>query len=207
MKVAYKSDHPVTDAACKKATGKTLKQWIAELDKRGGTDQKRRDAINWLYDQMGKDMWWSTTAWVEFERSHGVVNKKDGLAEGYNICVTKTIVAPVADVYRAWTGAAPLKKWYGSGMKAKVSDGGAFEDEGGNSGEYLRVRADKDLRFTWNHAKAEASTRVDVAFADKGKGKTGITLNHQRIQNRGEADGLRNAWGAAFEKLKELLER
>ncbi len=45
-----------------------------------------------------------------------------------------------------------------------------------------------------------------VTFADKGKGKTLVTLMHNRIQNRTEADGLRAAWGAAFDKLKQMLE-
>ena len=35
----------------------------------------------------------------------------------------------------------------------------------------------------------EVVTVVDIAFADKGKGKTGITLTQERIQSRGEADG------------------
>jgi hypothetical protein len=46
---------------------------------------------------------------------------------------------------------------------------------------------------------------VDVAFAAKGS-KTGITLNHTRIQARDEADGLRAAWTAAFDRLKTALE-
>ncbi len=206
MRVAFQPDQPVTDDACKTATGKTLQQWFAALDGRGGTEQSRRDAINWMYEQMGKDAWWPTTTWVEYERAKGIVNKKDGRVEGYNICVTKTIAAPVAEVYQAWSDAKLLGKWFGAGTKAAVKDGGRFEDDGGHSGEYLRVRADKDLRFTWLDGKAEAATQVDVAFADKGKGKTGITLNHQRIQNRPEADGLRAAWGEALERLKGMLE-
>ena len=34
MLVEYKSDFPVTEAACKKATGKGLKEWFAALDDR-----------------------------------------------------------------------------------------------------------------------------------------------------------------------------
>ena len=48
---------------------------------------------------------------------------------------------------------------------------------------------------------------VDVTFQDKGKGKTGLMLNHHRIQNRPEADGLRAAWSAAFDRLKAMLEK
>jgi uncharacterized protein YndB with AHSA1/START domain len=210
MHVEYKSDSPVTEAACRKATGKGLKEWFAGLDAKPELNQKRRDAVAWIYESIGtksSDLWWPTTIWVEYERAHKTVNKKDGRAEGYNICSTKTIAAPVADVYAAWADAAALSQWFGVKVKADVTDGGKWTDGDGNSGEYLRVRGNKDLRFTFNHADAEAPTLVDVTIADKGKGKTGLTLMHQRIQNRPEADGLRNAWSEAFERLKQHLEQ
>ncbi len=205
MKVKYKSDFPVTDAGCKKATGRTLKEWFKLLESRGENLQ-RRATVNWLYEELKLDAWWSTTVFVEYERSIGIVNKKDARIEGYNICVTKTVAATVADVYSAFTKPAELAEWFGSEVKASVADGGSFEDKDGNSGEYLRVRTNKDLRFTWTGSDSEATTQVDVAFADKGKGKTGITLTHNRIQSRDEADGLRAAWGAAFDCLKSQLE-
>src|SRR5437763_11552116 len=112
MQVTFKPDSPITDAACQNATGKTFKAWFKELDGRGG--EKRREAIQWMYGEMGKgkDVWWPTTVWVEYERAKGVVDKKDGRIEGYNICVTKTISASVPEVYAAWTSEAALRKWF-----------------------------------------------------------------------------------------------
>ena len=208
MLVEHKSDFPVTEAACKKATGKGLKEWFAELDAKPG--QKRRDAVSWIADLIGAtstDIWWATTIWVEYERAHKVVNKKDGRAEGYNICSTKTIAAPVADVYAAWTELVALAQWFSARVKVDVTDGGKWNDGDGNSGEFLRIRDNKDLRFTFNHADADAPTLVDVTMSDKGKGKTGLNVMHQRIQNRHEADGLRNAWSQALDRLKQHLEK
>ncbi|MBM3790025.1 MAG: hypothetical protein FJW35_06695 [Acidobacteria bacterium] len=203
MKISLKSDFPVDDAACRARTGKTMSEWFAAIDARGGAGAGRRETINWLYEQMNKDVWWPTTVWVEFERARGIVNKKDGLAEGYNICVTKTIAAPVAEVYRAFTDPA-AGQWLG--LAAPAAEGTAYSDDGGNSGTWLRLRPGKDVRLKWQTAGVNTATQVDGMFADKGKGKTGITLNHQRIQTREEADGLREAWAAAFERLKARLE-
>jgi uncharacterized protein YndB with AHSA1/START domain len=206
MKVEYKSDFPITDAACQSATGRTLKAWFGELDSKGDS-QNRRDSINWLYAEMKtKDAWWSTTVFVEYERTKGIVNKKDGLIEGYNICVTKAVAAPLDVVYAAFVESERLAQWLGKGIKTNASEGSKFEDSDGNSGQFLRVRENKDVRLTWQGSKSDAPTQVDIAFADKGKGKTGITLTHNRIQTRAEADGLRAAWGTAFDRLKSILE-
>ncbi|MDI9634690.1 hypothetical protein QPK87_37425 [Kamptonema cortianum] len=181
--VELKSDQPVTSETCKSATGASLEEWFARLDSQPELAKKRRDAINWLYQEMGKDAWWSTTAWVEYEASKGIV-QKDGLAEGYNICVTKSVAAPLSDVYTA--------------VKADLMSN--------DQAELIRDREDKDLRYTWNTKGVDTATAADVAVSLTGN-KTGIIVNHKRIQTRAEADGLRNAWGEYLAELKAKLEK
>lgn len=202
MQVTLASDFPVTDEGAKAATGKSIGEWIEAIEARGASPG-RRETIQWLYDETGrgKDTWWPTTLWVEYERAKGIINKKDGLAEGYNICVTKTLTATVDQVYAAFTQEGQTQ-WLGSGG---AQEGGAYEDDGGNKGTWLRLRPGKDVRLTWTTQGIPHATQVDAAFADKGKGKLGITLNHARIQTREEADGLRRAWAEAFERLARQL--
>ena len=204
MKSKFKSDHPVTNEAAKAATGKTLDKWFAELDKADGLKLGRREINNRLYAQK-LDPWWCATIAVEYEKHHDL-RKKDGLFEGYFICSTKTITAPLAEVYKAWSNGAELSKWFGVGTKADVKDGGKFENKDGDKGTYLRVRDKKDLRMTFETSGSSAPTQVDVQFQDKGKGKTGLLVNHSRIQTREEADGLRAAWAQALEQLKAFAE-
>jgi len=204
MKNSLKSDHPVTNEAAKAATGKTLDQWFAELDKVGGLKLGRREISNRLQGEK-VDFWWCTTIAVEFEKHHDI-RKKDGLYEGYFVCATKTIAAPPADVYKAWTNNADLSKWFGNATKADVKAGGTFQNKDGDKGTFLRVRENKDLRMTFEGNGLSAPTQVDVQFQDKGKGKTGLLVNHTRIQTRAEADGLRAAWAQALEQLKATCE-
>ena len=204
MKYTPKSDHPVTNEAAKATTGKTLDQWFAELDKVDGLKLGRRAINNQLYEQK-VDPWWCATIAVEYEKHHDV-RKKDGLYEGYFVCATKTIAAPPADVFKAWSSDKELSSWFGGGTKAQVKEGGAFQNKDGDKGSFLRVRQNKDIRMTFENPGLSAPTQVDVQFQDKGKGKTGLLVNHTRIQTRAEADGLRTAWAEALEKLKAACE-
>jgi uncharacterized protein YndB with AHSA1/START domain len=200
MKVELKSEFPVTNEACFAATGKSLDEWfkLPELQ-----TMTRRDAIHLLYDMngRGKDVWWSTTIWVEYERFKGLV-KKDGLYEGYNICSTKSVKASAEDVYEAWTDASKCG-WFGG--SASAVEGATFFDDGGNEGTWLRLRPGKDVRIAWKTKGKENPTQVDAAFVEKD-GKTMITVQHSRIQDREEADGIRAAWSDALAKLKLQLE-
>lgn len=61
--------------------------------------------------------------YVEHERRHGIL-QKDGRPEGYNICVTKNVKAPVERVLAALVASIPPER-------------------------VTRVREGKDVRATW----------------------------------------------------------
>ncbi len=180
MSIELKSDHPVTDDACKAATGKSLSEWSAILSSKPEFVGKRRDAINWIWDQTSRDTtgsWWGVTIWVEHERKIGK-NQKDGRLEGYGICSTKTVNAPVDKVLSAVAEKIP---------------------------NITRMREGKDIKAKWQTPGGSGESDVDAMFTDKA-GKTGITLNHNRIQTREEADGLRRFWSEALDEIKKKLE-
>lgn len=200
MKIELKPDFLVTEEACKEATGKTISEWIEEVKAQGASLKGRREAISWMQNSnTAKDVWWATTIWVEKERRDGTV-KKDGLAEGFNICATKMVAASVEKVFAAFATPGPAA-WFDGTIESDHS----LTSAQGHSAKATRVRQDKDLRYVWQTKGIDSSTELDVMFAEKN-GKTGITLSHSRIQTREEADGVRAAWGEALNKLKAELE-
>lgn len=195
----------LTDVQCKNATGKTLKQWFAFLDEREALQAGRREATKMLQAEGLKDDWWLITIAAEYEIAKGIV-EKDGKPKGYAICATKTINAPIDTVYEAWTTAQQLSQWLGAKCTIDLKVDGQFKCADGQGGEFKRIRENKDLRFTWLHDSMSPGSLVDVAFAAKGDTKTGITLNHARIQSRADADALRASWGSSLDALKAHLE-
>ena len=114
MKVENTPDFALTDASCKEATGKTLTDWYAEFDSIDGLKAGRK-ALGQHMQEQKVPAWWMGTLVVEYERHHDV-RKKDGLFEGYTICVTKNISAPVAKVYAAWTNPTTQGSGLGTGI-------------------------------------------------------------------------------------------
>lgn len=206
MKIAAVDTPELTDAVTKERTGKTLKQWFALLDEFGGPEKGRRELVNHLYGEEMVDEWWATTIVVEYELAKGVT-EKDGQPKGYSICSTKTITAPLDAVFSAFGDTRMLDRWLGPKTRAAFQEKGKLENLDGDRITFQRIRANKDLRFSWDHATRAPGSQVEVLFADKGSGKTSITLNHTRIQKRRDADEMRVAWGSALDALKALLEK
>lgn len=205
MQFTAQTEFPLTDDACQAATGKTLTQWFAWLDA-GGSHPGRRELIQKMYVDNKLPTWWAVTIAVEYEKHCGM-KKKDGLYEGYGICATKNIAAPLDRLYAAWASAAALSPWFGAKTAADVAEGATYSNADGDRGKFLRVRPHKDLRFTWENPALSAPTLVDAVFVDKGPGKSHVMVNHSRIQLRAEADGLRAGWLDALGRLKALLEK
>jgi uncharacterized protein YndB with AHSA1/START domain len=194
-----------TDANAREKTGKTSKQWFALLEDFGGIDKGRRELVNHMHSSHKLDEWWATTLVVEYERAKGAL-EKDGKPKGYSICSTKTVAAPLERVFAAFGDAKDLDLWLGARTKVDFKDGGALSNADGDRATFTRIRANKDLRLSWDHAQRAPGSQVEVLFAERGNGKTGITLNHTRIQARRDADELRAGWSEAFERLKSALE-
>ena len=150
------------------------------------------------------DPWWPTTIAVEYESFHDI-KKKDGRPEGYTICVTKSIAAPVETVFSNWTNPAHFSLMFGDTGTQSVREQGVIVCKAGCKGTFTRIRPNKDLRFTWEHPGCTSLMLVDVQFQDN-KGKCLMNVMTSRIQTRAESDGLRNAWSAALNRLKSICE-
>jgi len=204
MHVEAKSDHPMTDPEITRQTGRGWAAWFDHVDAIGGRELGRRAVTEALARDQGLDPWWSQTIAVEYEAARKI-HLKDGRPKGYAICVTKTIAAPVGEVFDAFGQAAPLKAWLGTGATASFTEGGGFSNADGNTGRYIKLARPKKLRFSWDEGDPKLVSTVEVTLTPKGD-KCGLVLNHERIPSRPLADGLRAAWGGAIERLKRHLE-
>lgn len=179
MAITLKSDFPVTDEACRAATGKTFDEWAKAIAGNSEIASRRRDATLWIVGsgRSTEAVWWATTIWVEYEKRIGRV-QKDGRPEGYHICSTKSISAPIDQVQKA------------------------LEGEFAN---ITRVRDGKDIRANWRTEGTAYDTEIEVQMVQAGP-KVGITLNHKRIPERDEADGARTYGSERLAALKAKLE-
>ena len=205
MKVEPRSEQSMSADNVRSSTGRDLTEWFDLLDASGGPGPGRRALTDRLISGHGLSPWGAQTIVVESEGARAP-REKDGRPKGYAICVTKTLAAPAERVFEAFGDSAALGQWFGDGAKAAFKEGGELTDAHGCRCTYVKLAPPKTLRLAWVDADPALASQVEVKLAPKGD-KTGLVLNHERIQSRELADGLRAAWGAAIERLKTHLER
>ena len=142
------------------------------------------------------------------------------VVEGY-------FAASPARVFEAWTDPNIVMKWFGqtpNSLHSATIDlrpGGAWrflksqdaDKSVGFEGQYLDVRPDEKLVFSWAHVVTHANgtrettptSRVEVTFTAKGKG-TFVRLVHSAISNEPSRRGIGGGWEASFASLAAALE-
>ena len=141
------------------------------------------------------------------------------MAEGESLRLTRVFNAPRPVVFRAWTEAEQLRRWFCPqdhwGVEAEVDAraGGAYRiamhdtDSGRDHvvrGTFREVRAHERLVFTWQWEEGFPQTLVTVEFRDLG-GKTEVTLTHEALPTAEQRQKHEHGWNACLDRLGKVL--
>jgi uncharacterized protein YndB with AHSA1/START domain len=130
---------------------------------------------------------------------------------------------PVAPekVWRAWTDAEAVKRWWGPGPGEPVSlaeldvrVGGRFRIVFGGpdgkmhecAGVYKEVVPNRKLVFTWHwpNSTPERVSVVTIVFKDLN-GKTELLFTHEQLFDEKARDDHKRGWSASLDKLTDFL--
>jgi len=174
------------DATIRERTGRGWEEWFDLLDEAGGADMSHREMARWLAGREGEHaLAWNVQAVVgsyERARKGRQVGEHD---DGFTVTASKTVAVPVEALYEAFVDPERRERW--------LPDGDLRE---------RTTIAPRSARFDWG----DGASRVHVAFAAKGDGKSTAALSHERLPDGAEAERMRAFWRERVAGLKEVLE-
>jgi len=174
----------ISTAAVQAKTGKGWSEWFALLDKAGAANWPHKEIARFLHEQECGD-WWSQMVAVGYEQARGL-RARHQTADGFTAGASKTVAAPVATVFRAWTDARSRARWLPDA--AGVTIRSATENN--------------SLRVVWT----DGTSNIVVQFYPKGAAKSQVTIERRKLTSAKEVSQVKAYWTAALDKLKALLE-
>jgi uncharacterized protein YndB with AHSA1/START domain len=153
------------------------------------------------------------------------MGKAESADAALKLVITHSFDAPRERVFDAWLDPRAIGQWIGPRViKAEVKElepkvGGRYRihmkgADGGDgpvvAGIYREIVRPERIVFTWAwetahpHGIAGHETLVTLTFEDV-RGKTKMTLSHDRLESKESRDSHNQGWNASFEKLTELL--
>jgi hypothetical protein len=176
-------DLPASEASMRKATGKGWRQWFRILDEWGAATRSHGEITRHLSEEYGVPGWWTQSVTVGYERNRGM-RAKYQTASGFQVSVSRTLPVGVGELSRAVEDARRRRRWLEAGTlkERKVT--------AGKSGHY-------DFR--------DGISRVTTSFESKGRGKSTVNIQHEKLPDAGSVEEMRAFWKERLGRLAEVL--
>jgi hypothetical protein len=175
----------MSDAVIKEKTGCTWDKWVKSLDYHGAEKMSHREIAQLVSDKYKVPSWWTQTVTVGYERIKGLRARGQRRDGTYEATKSRTFNVPVETLFDAWASDAERNRWL-SGAKTKI-----------------RTKTKpKSLRLDWN-----GNTIVAVGFMSKGKSKSSVAVQHEKLADKETADRLKSYWSEQLENLSGVLSK
>jgi len=174
----------ISNATVKARTGKDWSEWFASLDQARAAELGHKGIVALLSANARVGPWWRQMIAVAYEQERGL-REKHQTPEGYQVSASKTIAAPVSEVYSQWTDEQRRGRWL------RAAD--------------LIVRRstpERSMRITWG----DGTSSVDVNFYGRGPQRTQVVVDHRRLADAGEVSRVKAFWSEALDALQKIIE-
>jgi hypothetical protein len=156
---------------------------VRTLDHHGAKDMQHRDIVTLVHKKYKVDGWWSQSVTVGYERIKGLRARGQRRDGSYEATKSRTFDVPVVTLFDAWADEKSRRRWL----------------NGAN--EIVRTATSpKSLRLGWPDGSI-----VAVGFVTKGKSKSSVAVQHEKLPDRETADRLKQYWSDRLDALGELL--
>ncbi|MGH9721076.1 MAG: DUF4287 domain-containing protein [Bryobacteraceae bacterium] len=187
MNTTFRAAHqPRTSGeAVRRATGRDRDEWFSLLDAWGAAGREHREIAAWIMSEHGVGNWWAQTLTVDYEHARGM-RPPGGSRDGtFAVGVSKTVAVPLKRLFEAFLDPQFRKRWLpGVQMRERTSQPG------------------RSARFDWQGG----ASRLIVGFTGRGKARSQVALQHERLQDAQAAEEAKAYWRERMAALKALLE-
>ncbi len=123
-----------------------------------------------------------------------------------NLRINQIINCPVSAVYNAFTDSVILSKWFTSNAKVDLKVGGKYNNDDGDEGEFLEIKENEKLKFTWENKQYCPGTIVDFYFKPISENETEVELIHSELLTEAHISSMKTGWTWAMHNVKMFLE-
>lgn len=181
--VDYAALAGTSDATIKARTGCTWERWVHALDHLGAEEMTHREIATLVNTRYKIPDWWSQTVTVGYERIKGLRARGQRRDGTYEATKSRTFNVPVTVLFDAWADAKMRRRWL-NGAKVNVRT----------------ATAPKSMRLDWTDRSI-----IAVGFAAKGKSKSSVAVQHEKLPDRDTAERLKQYWSDRLDALGEVL--
>ena len=189
----------VSEKSVLEHTGHSLDHWFAVMDAFGAADKGHTATAAHLYQDHGIPGWYAQGITLAFERARGLRQVNQSCTGDFQVSVTKSVAASVAEVVDALTNPERRAAWLeGADPGLAEALGAAFT---GPKPKEVKTKGSDNawLRYPWG------DSRIEIRITGKPKGGASVVADNQKLDGPEHVEQRRAEWRAALEGLHKHL--
>ena len=196
----------LSDAAVKRATGKSRKDWFSYIEGAGLGEKSHKEIARHLATEAGLDGWWAQEITVLYERKIGR-RVKGQTADGlFQIGVSRTLNNSLPAVWELIVTPGGLGLFIGTEPAAAEPDRTAGTSSGGLEYEMTTFVPKSHFRMRWRPPEWDAPSILQVRLTGKGPDKTAVTVHHEKLPSAKAREEMRDRWRGVLKSLGEMID-
>ena len=173
-----------SEEAIKRGSGKSWDEWFVILDAWGATKRTHGEIAAYVQKEHDVSGWWAQTVTVGYERGRGM-RRVHERTDGFYVSISKTFPVGVKRLFEEFADSRKRNRWLESGtLRSRTSQPG------------------KTARFDFH----DGASRVHTYFTSKGRGKSTVTIQHERLADERAVEDKRLFWKERLSQLAKRLE-
>lgn len=177
-----KADPGFPEATVRERTGHGWDHWFRILDDWGAAGRAHGEITRYLGQEHGVAPWWTQAVARGYELARGMRRPNEG-SRGFAVGVSKTFPVGISELAMAFIDDGRRRRWLEPGT--------------------LRLRSSrpgKSCRYDFRDG-----SRVHAYFVSKGRGKSTLTIEHERLPRQASVEEMRAFWKERLTRLGEIL--
>jgi hypothetical protein len=190
----------ISDESVRQKTGHDLEHWFAVLDAFGAAAKGHTAAAAHLYQEHGIPGWHAQGITVAYERARGLREMNQSCTGTFQVSVSKTVPAAVAEVVDALKSAERRAAWL------QGADSGLVQAlDAAFTGDKPREVKTKGSDYAWLRFPWDGRT-VEIRITGKPKGAS-VVADNKDLADSAQVEQRRAQWRTALEGLQRHLGR
>lgn len=169
------------------ATGKQWDEWFSTLEQVNASKKTHKEIAAMLYEEYGTTAWWAQTITVDYERFIGRREVGQSCEGDFQAGASKTLLANIDEVLDSWLDYIKGKNSLNDVPYAEAPS----------------IRKTEKWRY-WR-VPLEDGSKVNINITQKAPGKTGLSVNHEKLNDTDAVDNWKQFWKGCFKEFAEQL--
>lgn len=189
----------VSEKSVIEKTGHSLDHWFGVLNAFGAATKGHTATAAYLYKEHKVPGWYAQGITLAYERAMGLREVNQACSGKFQVSVSKTVPATVAEVVEALASPERRAAWLeGSDPALAQALDSAFT---GNKPREVKTKGSDNawLRYPWD------ANRIEIRILGKPNGKATVTADNQNLTDSAQVEERRAQWRTVLDSLHKHL--